>query len=290
MARIKGGFIWVLGLSLLLHGVGFLVATSSFSPLLNNLSNLDSLKKKQENSINNQILLDLSDEEEDREREKYNTFVSSKNIRAKGGKNNLLGLNALGSEQNLKGEVERMNSRAAEGKNIEQTDSKDGTIKLPAIGSKLQKQDDKEDPHFSLISEPSYTVRLRLDDSKTELKVGSESYEYAEFIQNFGQAFFKPFVQYARSTAWNAELMKSESITVLASVDRNGKISFEKNLVVSRTQPFLNYMAERSLEMAERLTRVPGKVFPPGENHIEIPLVITFTENPPVWSLSIPKL
>ena len=290
MARVKGGFIWLLGLSLLLHGAGILIATSGFFPFFENLGNLGHLNKKEENSVASQVLLDLSDQEEDREREKYNAFVSSKNIRARGGKNNLAGVNVPGPDQNLHGEPERINSRAAEGKNIEQADSKDGTIKLPSSGSKNQNQDNPDDPHFSLMSEASYTVRLRLDDSKAELKMGSESYEFAEFIHNFGQAFFKPFVQYARSTAWNAELMKSESITVLASVDRNGKISFERNLVVSRTQPFLNYMAERSLEMAESLTRVPGKVFPPGENRIEIPLVITFTENPPVWSLSIPKL
>lgn len=287
MARFRDGFFWLLGLSLFLHGAGFLLSTVGFSSFFDNL---DFQKKQQDKSAGSQVLLDLSDQEEDQEREKYNAFVSSKNIRARGARNTLTGVNVPGADQNLHGRPDQANASALNGKNPDKSDSKDGTIKVPESGSKNPSQENGEGSRFSLMSEPSYTVRLRLDDSKAELKMGSESYEYAEFIQNFGQAFFKPFVQYARSTAWNAELMKSESITVLASVDRNGRISFEKNLVVSRNQPFLNYMAERSLEMAEPLTRVPGKVFPPGENHIEIPLVITFTENPPVWSLSIPKL
>ncbi len=286
MKRLKTGFIWAVGLSLFLHGTALLVSTLGFSDFFEKLEK----ERLQSTSSGGQVLLDLSDREEEEEREKYAAFVSSKNIRARGARNHLTGINVPGMEQNLNGRPNLVIAQDSSGKAPEKTESKDGTIKSPESGNNTSENQNSQSANFSLMSEASYTVRLRLDDSQADLKLGSQSYEYAEFLQNFGQAFFKPFVQFARASSWNASLMKTETIRVLASVDKSGRISFEKNLEVSRNQPYMNYMAERSLQIAESIPRVPTRLFPAGEDRILIPLIITFTEDPPVWSLSIPRL
>lgn len=131
---------------------------------------------------------------------------------------------------------------------------------------------------------------LNLGELSTRFQVGSESYAFAEFFNQYFHSIQASLAAFLGASGMGLHLMKSDQVSVLTWVDRNGRIGLKEVLTASRKQPFMNHAAEGALQYARPVAVPPTSLFAPTADKVYIPLDVSVSGPPWTLMLSVPKL
>ena len=256
---------------------------------------LSAFLQKNVDEKNKNILIDLSDLENfDEKVSLENLFVSQKNRAFKGKINDVeeKGVHLRGRDGQ-----KPQKSSAFQNPSQQQTPSqekKTDTFKTKGAGNRLLLKNNrlsffqKSSKHLErkkalakmrkLITENTTNYRFNFSLDQTP-QIGSRKEKHAEFYLAFFKVLKKQFVRYVASSRKNIEYVNPEEVMAIGQIDRSGQIDFLEVVQPSRSQPYFNYLAEKTIDKPGKLSQVPAEFFGKNEAFL-FSLSIRFTGPP----------
>lgn len=121
-----------------------------------------------------------------------------------------------------------------------------------------KKSDEKR--RLAIDTEDSLENRFWFDESEF-LQLSSRKHPDAEFSLELANLLKKRFSTYVLGGGrFNFYHVKQDQATVLASINSTGKISFEKIVKPSKTQPYMNYLVSRVVDNPGTVKHLPDEL------------------------------
>jgi len=266
-------------LSIALHAGVLWLAQRQFSIALGG----DDARSKEalaSRSAQRQVLLDLQGEKPDPGKDETGKFLANQDRRGLGRVTEEKGINRLGSQNQGSLQPTPPSQASPQPKPPEKSEH----------GERAQKNRPSMSMEAPVAVWTGEGQALNLGEASARFQIGSEAYIYADFLNHYFKSMVKSLMPFLEANNLATHLMTDDAVSLLTWVDRQGRIGFDRMLVASRTQPFLNHAVEGAASVAAALPAPPASLFSPSAERVYIPLEITLRGSPGVISLCVPKI